>query len=97
MKKYVRSDIEVTSAMQKLIQNVADEFRKDMQFQEVSTFNELKSLNDWDASDIRSEIQYLVDRKFGGAMYDDGSTIIASDDSELSYRQFKRLVLAELK
>lgn len=97
MKRYVRSGTEISSAMQKLIQDVADDFKKSMQDMDCDTWKEFVQINDWDASDIRGEIRYMVDRMYGGAMFDDGSYVEASDDSGIPYREFKKKVLELLK
>ena len=91
--KYIKSDTSLVSdSMLELIENVSNQFRKDMEFSECDTFSELVHLNDWESSDIRSEIEYMVNRMFGGSMFDDG-TIISPDDSEMRYREFKKRVI----
>lgn len=99
MKRYIKTadEIQFTSAMQKLIQDVVDEWRKDIKEQDCESFKEFCQVNDYEASDIRDEIRYMVDHMFGGYMYDDGTVIGASDDSEISYRQFKKAVTDQLK
>ena len=97
MKRYVPSESTISSAMQQLIDNVAAEWRNDMKEQDCETFKEFVQLNDYDASDIRNEIRYMVDRMFGGYMYDDGTVVGASDDTEMSYGKFKKAVIDKIR
>lgn len=96
MKRYVASAIEITSAMKDLIESVANEWKQDMENRECETFKEFVQLNDYEASDIRNEIRYMVERHYDGWMYDDGTVVIASDDSEMPYGKFKRAVINKL-
>lgn len=97
MKRYIKSSTEsLTPAMQKLIQDVAGDFKKSMQEMDCETWKEFVQTNDWEASDIRAEIDYMVNRMYDGVMLDDGSYIEASDGSGISYREFKKQVIASL-
>jgi len=97
MKGYIKSSTEsLTPAMQKLIQDVADDFKKSMKEMECETWKEFVQTNDWEASDIREEIDYMVNRMYGGLMFDDGSYVEASNGSGVSYREFKKQVTAAL-
>ena len=97
MKKYIKSETEISSAMQDMIESVADEWRNDMAEQDCETFKEFCQVNDYEASDIRNEIRYMVNRMFGGYMYDDGTVVGASDDTEMPYGKFKKAVVDLLK
>lgn len=97
MKRYIASATEITSAMKDLIESVANEWKQDMENQECETFKEFVQLNDYEASDIRNEIRYMVEHHYDGWMYDDGTVVIASDDSEMPYGKFKKAVIAKLE
>lgn len=97
MKKYIKSDLEISSAMESMIERTVAEFHKSMEFQECATFREFCQLNDFEASDIRSEIRYIIQHYCDGWMYDDGTIVVASDDSEMPYRAFKKAVVDGLK
>ena len=86
----------MTDTMLKLIQDVANDFRRTMQEEDFQTFKAMKDCYDWDASDIRFEIEYMINKLYDGMVLDDG-TIIANDDSECSYREFKKQVMNLLK
>lgn len=96
MKRYIKAEAEISSAMHKLIQSIADEWSHDMKEQDCETFKEFVQVNDYDASDIRGEIRYMVQNNYNGWMYDDGSVVIAEDDSEMPYSKFKKAVIEKL-
>lgn len=97
MKRYVKSELEISTAMQQLIESIADEWRNDMKEQECETFKEFVRVNDYEASDIREELRYMIEHHYDGWMYDDGTIVIASDDSEMPYGKFKKAVIDKLK
>lgn len=97
MKRYVKSELEISTAMQQLIESIADEWRNDMKEQECETFKEFVRINDYEASDIREELRYMIEHHYDGWMYDDGTVVIASDDSEMPYGKFKKAVINKLK
>ena len=96
MKKYIRSETELSEAMQQMIENIAREWIVDMHYQECETFKEFISLNDYDASDIRAELRYMIQNHYDGWMYDDGTIVIASDDTEMPYGKFKKAVIDKI-
>ena len=87
----------MTTSMKDLINNVAKDFMDDMEEHHCVDFDEFLFVNGFEAKDVRDEISYMVNRMFGGLMIDDGSIIYASDDSEISYREFKKEVLKVIK
>lgn len=97
MKRYIKSSSEISSAMQDMIDCIVDEWKKDMEDQDCKTFKEFCQLNDYEASDIREELRYMIEKHYDGWMYDDGTIVIASDESEMPYREFKKAVIDKLK
>lgn len=98
MKRYVKAGtLQISPAMQELIDNIVSEWKQDMLDQDCETFKEFCQVNDYEASDIRNEIRYMVDHMFGGYMYDDGTVVGASDDTEMPYGRFKKAVVDLLK
>lgn len=88
---------------EELAKKIAEEFKNIMEQEGFSCFKEMKECYDWEASDIRSEIEYMV-KEYGEAEHfavmDDGSLIQFTDERiepTMSYREFKKLVLNELK
>lgn len=101
-KKYAEEDVvtsatEISSAMQDMIDSIADEWKKDIEDQDCENFKEFCQLNDYTAADIRDEFRYMIQNHYDGWMYDDGTIVIASDDSEMPYGEFKKAVLDRLK
>ena len=97
MKRYIFSDTSIRPSMQKLIDDVANDFKQSMKDMDCTTWSEFVRLNDWEASDIRSEIGYMVDHLYGGAMFDDGTYIEDENGNGISYREFKKNVINQLK
>ena len=97
MKRYIKCTTELSTSMQDLIDCVADEWKNDMEDQDCRTYKEFCDLNAYEASDIREEIRYMVEKNYDGWMYDDGTVVIASDDSEMPYGKFKQAVINKLK
>lgn len=96
MKRYAYPEFAISSAMQQLIDDIAAEWRNDMKEQECETFKEFVSLNDYEASDIREEIRYMVEHHYDGWMYDDGTIVVASDDTEMPYGKFKKAIIDKI-
>ena len=85
---------------------IAEEFNIAVEEAECENFKEMKSLYDWEASDIRSEISYMIrdweNRKDSGiGQLDDGMLINFRDyndpDNECTYGTFKKMVFANVK
>lgn len=95
-----------------VIRLVAKEFASIAKQEGYTSFQEMSRSYDWDASDIRSEIEYAATyvcnadyNKFidlgkypreykGVTVYDD--TSLSDDSSEMSYKEFKKQVVAEV-
>lgn len=83
---------------------IADDFNEAVVLAECENFKEMRSLYDWDAKDIRGEIEYMV-REHGDAygivMMDDCSVIHLNDMNDehygCTYGTFKKLVFANVK
>lgn len=79
---------------------VAAEFNKAVEEAECENFKEMKRLYDWDAKDIRSEIEYMINRgefsDYGIGSLDDGTVCNFRDskdpDDECTYGTFKKMV-----
>lgn len=79
---------------------VAAEFNKAVEEADCENFKEMKRLYDWDAKDIRSEIDYMINRgefsEYGIGSLDDGTVVNFRDskdpDDECSYGTFKKMV-----
>ena len=97
MKKYIKSSSEISSVMRDMIDCIIDEWKKDMQEQDCETFKEFCDVNDYEASDVREELRYMIENHYDGWMYDDGTIVVASDDTEMPYRAFKKAVVDGLK
>lgn len=93
----ITSATEISSAMQDMINSIADEWKKDIEDQDCENFKEFCQLNDYTAADIRDELRYMIQNHYDGWMYDDGTIVVASDESEMPYREFKKAVVDKLK
>ena len=90
---------------------VANTFNEYIKEDGLENFKELRNNNDWDASDIKSEIESIVTiylnkeydngNNIGIMMMDDCSMINDKDkadpDRYCTYGQFKKMVMAEVK
>lgn len=76
---------------------VAAEFVKTMKDDGFTSFKEMKQSYWWDASDIRSEIDDILTSDVENVyMYDDGSTVQFGISEDMSYRDFKKMVMKEI-
>ena len=92
--------------IKELARLVAEEFNKAVAEAECENFKEMRRLYDWDASDIRSEIEYMVrdwenNHDSGIGSLDDGTICNFRDmkdpDNECTYGTFKKMVFANVK
>ena len=97
-------DDEEDSAMtiNDLAKMIAEELNTAVKDAECENFKEMRRLYDWDAEDIRNEIDYMVNHSdYGIAMLDDGHVVnlgnSKDDDNWSSYGQFKKMVFAGVK
>ena len=90
---------------ERLAKLVADDFRKTMKEQGFTTFKEMKNCYDWDAQDIKDEVEGII-TVLNRDMWKETGTFLMSDDQsflqigffdEMSYGNFKKLVFADLK
>lgn len=94
----------------KLAKKIGDEFNKAVKEAECENFKEMRRLYDWEASDIRSEIEYMVNRmqwgedEHGEPIYS-GCVFFGNeisniqeddDDNDMTYGQFKKMVMANV-
>ena len=86
-----------------LAQKIAEDFNRQIEEEGFENFKEMRSVYDWEPEDIRDEIEYMI-KEYGEddhfATLDDGSIIQFTGDLEeptMSYREFKKLVFAEVK
>ena len=94
-------------SIKELAIKIAGEFNDDIKEAGCTTFKEMKSLYGWDSSDIRSEIEYMVNRMDWGEGVTSGccffDNVICNvsnskdPDDEISYRDFKKLVFMNVK
>ena len=91
--KKITAATDISSAMQKLIDDVANDFAQTMKQEGFESFSDMKNTYDWESAEIKEEIEYMVDKVYGGAFFD--TIVSASDDSEMSYREFKKAVVAK--
>ena len=85
---------------------IAAELNKMVIEAECENFKEMRSLYDWDASDIRSEIEYMIrdyenNHDSGIGSLDDGTVCNFADfrdaDNECTYGAFKKMVFTNVK
>ena len=83
-----------------LVKFVADEFRKDLEFEGFDSFEEMVRCYQMDSDDIKREVVYTVNQT-GRAYMDDetGEITLFDDDSTepYKYRSFIAKVRKELK
>ena len=86
-----------------LAQKIAEDFNRQIEEEGFENFKEMRSVYDWEPEDIRDEIEYMI-KEYGEddhfATLDDGSIIQFTgdwDEPTMSYREFKKLVFAEVK
>ena len=91
---------------EKLAKLVADDFQKTMDEEGFETFLEMKRCYMWEAQDIREEVESIISELSKKAWEENGETFFMSDDytfiqigicEEMSWRDFKKLVFANLK
>lgn len=78
-----------------VVEHVVTAFESHILGTEVITFEELCRLNDWDASDIRKEIEYSVSEIDGWAVKSRHIKNIDTDEV-YTYQELKKRVLDEL-
>ena len=92
--------------IRELARNIAEEFNIAVRDAECDNFKEMRRLYDWEASDIRSEIEYMIrdwenNRDSGITSLDDGTVINVRDwkdpDDECTYGTFKKMVFASVR
>lgn len=85
---------------------IAEDFNREVSLQYCKDFKELRRLYDWEASDIRSEIEYMVNSEMfpegaGIAMMDDGSLnnlhYMEDPDNYCSYGTFKKMIFKNVR
>lgn len=81
--------------LENLVKIVADDFRKDMEENGFESFQEMSRCYMWDSSDIRAEVEYIVNSSNLGYMGDEGLVLNNGDLCE--YKDFIRLVRKSLK
>lgn len=84
-----------------LASKIAEDFNRSVVEEGFENFKEMKNSYDWEPEDIRTEIEYMV-KEYGEndhfAMMDDGSLIQFTNDwPTMSYREFKKMVFAQVK
>lgn len=90
--------------IKELAKIIADDFNEAVVEAECENFKEMRFLYDWDAKDIRSEIEYMVN-EYGGdsgiGMLDDCTVInfnnYYDENNECSYGTFKKMIFANVK
>lgn len=82
---------------------VAGDFLETMNEFGFETFKEMVFCYDWTSKDIKEEITYMVNVKFGGWIDDDGDVHICNDifneeySDYISYRKFSSMVRSFLR
>ena len=77
---------------------VAEQFNKDVKENGFEDFKEMKTTYWWDAKDIRAEIDYMVTHDCDGVLFLDSTVENFYDVHDaVSYREFKKMVFAEVK
>lgn len=74
-----------------LVQQVGDEFIKTMDEENFDSFRAMSQCYGWDSTDIKEEIEYMINKEFNGFMY--GSDIEDANGHEYKYRSFKSMVM----
>lgn len=87
---------------EELARKVAGEFRKDMKEVGYETFEDMRRSYDWEWADVKEEVSYLIDEiaKATGDSYlwmADDHTFIQNASGDISWKEFKKLLLANLK
>ncbi len=87
---------------EKLARIVADDFKATMQEEGFSTFDDMRKCYWWEWSDVRDEVRAIIDeaaKDYGESfwMADDGTFIQIGACRDMSWRDFKKLLLAELE
>ena len=92
--------------IKELAQRIAEDFNKAVVDADCENFKEMKRLYDWEASDIRSEIEYMIkdmenNHDSGIGVLDDGTICNFRDmkdpDDECTYGAFKKMVFKSVK
>jgi len=92
--------------IKKLAKMIAEGFNDMVKDAECENFKEMKRLYDWNASDIRSEIEYWIRDKenrenSGIGSLDDGMIVNFKNskdpDNECTYGTFKKMVFKNVK
>lgn len=91
--------------IKELAKLIAEELNETVKEAECENFKEMRRLYDWDASDIRGEIEYMIrdweNRKNSGiGNLDDGTMCNWKNpkdpDDECTYGTFKKMVMANV-
>ena len=91
---------------EKLAKLVAEDFQRTMDEEGFETFNEMKKCYDWEAQDIKEEVESIISELNKRAYEENGETFYMSDDytfiqigiiDEMSWRDFKKLIFGNLK
>ena len=92
--------------IRELAKHIAEEFNKEVIDAECENFKEMKSLYDWDAADIRSEINYMIrdwenNRDSKIFSLDDGTMVhfenMRDPDYGCTNGAFKKMVFADVR
>ena len=96
----------MSMTFEKLAELVADDFQKTMNEEGFETFKEMKKCYDWDAQDIKEEVDSIISELNKKAYEESGETFWMSDDysflqigifDDMSWGDFKKLVFSHLK
>lgn len=87
-----------------LAKMVADEFKETMIDEGFNTFNEMCRCYEWDAQDIKEEVNFILNEISSKLWKEKKETVWMSDDfsfiqlnlNDMSWREFKKLIFQNL-
>lgn len=98
MYRLIKASTRLKLSLNELVKMCADHFNSIIKENGFANFKELRESYDWEASDIRDELNDVVNESSNWWMSDDG-IFLADDDSdeEISYGNFKKQVFKLVK
>lgn len=83
-----------------LAMQIADEFNKIVVESDCETFKEMRNLFNWNADDIRGEIEYMIQKSDSGiVIWDDGEITNEREkdvDNYIKYGAFKKMIFSNV-